>query len=195
MPLFSARRLDEYKDDGKKTPFREAVVRAREVLNAQLKGKRLEEEFRKPTNEAQFKDRIRNIQTTEVAVLLNELNEALEDLKDAGKERAQETSRRWQATYDYVLARMEMQIAYLYEYTTMLGAMRIDLPAHDPKIHGGWRLASQPTLQGDSTGKRLATDARKVLQKLASEHPGTPYEVLARRERFTALGLDWQPIK
>jgi hypothetical protein len=41
--------------------------------------------------------------------------------------------------------------------------------------------------------KDLASDARKLMAKLIQEHPGTPWEVLAKRERFTALGLAWQP--
>jgi hypothetical protein len=31
------------------------------------------------------------------------------------------------------------------------------------------------------------------LTKLIKENPGTPWELLAKRERFTALGLAWQP--
>jgi hypothetical protein len=116
-------------------------------------------------------------------------------MQDLAGERGKETSKRWQANYDYVLARLEMQIAYLYEYTTMLGSMRKELPPRDPKLHGGWRLASQSTLQGDSTGKRLAREAQKTLDKLATDHANTPWAILAKRERFTALGLDWQPIK
>jgi hypothetical protein len=195
MPVFSARLLEPYKDDGEKTPFRETVLRTRDLLTRQLRDKRLREEFRAPDNEARFKDEIKSYQTSEIATLLADLTEALEDLKGIGKERDKETSRRWQANYDYILARLQMQIAYLYEYTTMLGSMRKDLPPRDPKVHGGWRLASQPTLQGDASGKRLASDARKLLDKLAKDHAGTPWEVLAKRERYTALGLDWQPIK
>jgi hypothetical protein len=41
--------------------------------------------------------------------------------------------------------------------------------------------------------KDLASDARKLMTKLIQEHPGTPWEVLAKRERSTALGLVWQP--
>ena len=194
MPVFSAKLLEEYRDDGGKTPLREAVLRTRDLLNAHLKGKRLREEFRAPANEARFKDEIKDYQTREVAALLGELTEALDDLKAVGKERAKEP-KRWQANYDYILARLEMQIAYLYEYTTLLGSMRKELPPRDPQIHGGWRLASQAALQGDAAGKRLANDARKILTRLAEEHPHTPWEVLAKRERWTALGLDWQPIK
>ena len=30
-------------------------------------------------------------------------------------------------------------------------------------------------------------------EELIKENPGTPWELLAKRERFTALGLAWQP--
>lgn len=195
MPVFAAKLMEDYKDDGEKTPFREAIIRTRDLLNAQLKTKRLREEFRAPANEARFKDEIRDYQTKEVAGMLGELSEALDELKIAAKDRDKEKSKRWQANYDFVLARLEMQVAYLYEYTTMLGSMRKELPERDPKIHGGWRLASQPALQGDAAGKRLAVDARKVLDKIAADHPNTPWAVIAKREKFAALGLDWQPIK
>ena len=38
-------------------------------------------------------------------------------------------------------------------------------------------------------------DAEKLLDKLAKSHPGTPWEILAKRERFTTLGLEWKPEK
>lgn len=195
LPLFSAKALEGYRDDGPMTPFRQTVARTRDLLNKQLRGKRLRDEFRAPANENRFRDEIKDYQTREVATVLGELSDALDDLKAAGKERDKEMSKRWQANYDFVLARLEAHMAYLYEYTSMLGAMRRELPPLDAKMHGGWRLAPQAAMQGDSAGKRLAADARKVLEKLAKEHPGTPWEVLAKRERFTALGLDWQPIK
>jgi hypothetical protein len=50
-------------------------------------------------------------------------------------------------------------------------------------------------LQGDTTGKKLAKSSRKTLDQLAKDHAGTPWEVLAKREKLTALGLEWQPIR
>ena len=34
---------------------------------------------------------------------------------------------------------------------------------------------------------------RMVLDKMATEHAGTPWAVLAKRDKLTALGLEWQP--
>ena len=48
-------------------------------------------------------------------------------------------------------------------------------------------------MQGDGTGRKLAREAEKLLDKLAEEHAGTPWEILAKREKYTALGLEWKP--
>jgi hypothetical protein len=55
------------------------------------------------------------------------------------------------------------------------------------------RLASQEKLQSGSDAKKLAADATKILTKLAKQHQGTPWEVIAKRQGLTALGLTWQP--
>jgi len=123
-----------------------------------------------------------------------ELQDALEELKKAGEKRDEEPSKRWQANYDYVLARLEARIAYVHEYNFMKGQIRKDaLPPRDPaKGFTGWRLASQAKLQSGPEARKLAEDSKKVLLKLAKTHVGTPWEVLAKREALTALGLEWQ---
>src|SRR5262249_49782736 len=141
----------------------------------------------------QFKNQVRKDQD-DIARLLAGLEDALEELKKAGAGRDKEP-KRWQANYDFVLARLEALLAYLYEYQSMLGQMRKELPPRDPKVQGGWRLASREKLTGDKRGKDLAKDARSILERVAAENPKTPWEVLAKRERLTALGLEWQAAK
>jgi hypothetical protein len=34
--------------------------------------------------------------------------------------------------------------------------------------------------------------ARKILEKLASDHRGTPWELMARRDLHASCGLEWQ---
>jgi len=193
MPPFSAKLLVEYKSDAAKTPFRDAVEKARKTLHQQLKGKRLREEWQMIGDENGHKAFVKDYQEKEVAKTIRELEEALEDLRAAGKEgRKEEKSKRWQANYDYILARMESQIGYLYEYDSALGDMRKELPEKGPN---GWRLASQQKLSGDPAGRRLVTESGKILDKLAKDNPGTPWELLAKRDRLTNLGLKWQPNK
>jgi hypothetical protein len=217
LPPFSADVLKKYEEDAEpESPLLKAVRTARALLwaispaaepadlsaevaqiRSTLKGNLsvLQDGFRAaaPALENQLKNRIMNNER-DVARLMGRLTEALEELKNAGNMR-DAAPKRWQANYDFMLARLEAQIAFLYEYQSMLGQMRKEFPPRDPNLHGGWILAATTTLQGDATGKKLAKDSRKILEKLSKDHAGTPWEVLAKREKLTALGLEWQPTR
>jgi hypothetical protein len=146
-----------------------------------------------PSNENQFKTRI-EADERQVAVILGALTEALDDLKDMADQKAMET-KRWQANYDYIVAHVEAEIAYLYEYQSMLGQMRKELPPYEAKVHNSFQLASRTDLTGDSTGKKMAKSSAKTMTALAENLKGTPWEVLAKREKLTALGLEWKASK
>ncbi len=68
-----------------------------------------------------------------------------------------------------------------------------ELPELRPKVHTGWRLASCEKMQSGKDVKDLAAESKKRFEKVIREHPGTPWEMLAKREQLTALGLEWQP--
>ncbi|HZY91070.1 MAG TPA: hypothetical protein VFE78_39975, partial [Gemmataceae bacterium] len=220
MLPFSAEMLKKYEVAGAAdTPLRQAVRKARAYLYAVSPGqptKELEPEIQKAREalknvtlsvlkegyrapgagnaENQFKNNVANDGRQVARVMLN-LGEVLDELKEAGDKGRAAEPKRWQANYDFVLARLQAQIAYLYEYQSMLGQMRKEFPPRDPALHDGWRLAAQTSLQGDAAGKKLYKSSQKILEKLAKDNPGTPWEVLAKREKLTALGLEWQPTK
>ena len=153
----------------------------------------LKDGYRAPANEIAFKVVIENDEK-DIARMFVNLQDALDDLKKS-EEMKEAESKRWQANYDFIRARLEAQIAYLYEYQSMLGQMRKELPPMDPKIHGGWKLAATAKLQGDSAGKKLAKESTKTMESLVKNTAGSPWEVLAKREKFTTLGLEWQATK
>jgi phage FluMu protein Com len=220
LPPFPADALAKYEQDKPKpdSKLRPAVTQARAVLWAistekepaelsaevakarqeiKVKLDVLKEGYRAPAGagnaEKAFKDNVERDERA-VARMMRALTDALEMMQsEPVKEERGEETKRWQANYDFVLARLQAQIAFLYEYQSMLGQIRKEFPPRDPNLHSGWRLASQMTLSGDSTGKRLASTSRKSLEKLAKEHKNTPWAVLAKREKLTALGLEWQP--
>jgi hypothetical protein len=223
LPNFSPEVLQKYQADTSdpKSPLRKAVKQARAVLWAMYPGgaepKELSEEveqwrkrikiqlnvlrdgYRAPAGagnaETQFKGRVESDERA-VALLIGRLRDTIENLQaDEVVEARKKESLRWKANYDFILARVQMEYAYLFEYQSMLGSMRKELPMRDPALHGGWKLASQATLQGDSTGKKAARDAQKLLDKIAKDNAGSPWEVLAKREKLTNLGLEWQPVK
>jgi hypothetical protein len=49
--------------------------------------------------------------------------------------------------------------------------------------------------QGDRSGKDAVKRCLALLEKLAKDHPNTPWEVLAKREALANLGLEWQSTK
>lgn len=222
LPPFSKEALKEYEDDSpdSNSPLRQAVTKARAVLwaiypgqapkslSAEVRTMRqgdlpqlniLKDGYRAPAGgkaEAQFKNRVENDER-HVALLMRAIDDALNELREPKvvEARESEKSKRWQANYDFIVARAELEYAYLFEYQSMLGSIRKEFPPRDPDLHGGWKLSSQSRLQGDSTGKKAAKEAHKLLDKIIKSNPGTPWEVLAKREKLTNLGLEWQPAK
>ena len=103
-------------------------------------------------------------------VVIGELMNVSDSLKAVAEHRKDET-KRWQATYDYVVARMEAQLAYLNEYQAVLGQIKKGLPAPDPKLYSGWRLSSQTDPAADLTAKKMAS---RLAQEARQDHRGLP---------------------
>jgi hypothetical protein len=191
LPLYANKMLSDYVDDGERTPFRQAVIKATDLLKKHAQT--FKEDFRGNGNDNTIKELIRQRQQ-KPARAFSELMDELDNLKKAGENRKEEKSKRWLANYDYILAKLEARLAYVYEYNYMLGQIRKDsLPPRDPAKHSGWRLASRETLSSGSEAKKLANDAKKILTAMAKAHEGTPYEIMAKRQLLTALGLEWKP--
>jgi hypothetical protein len=124
-----------------------------------------------------------------MAPLVARLENALDKLREVGDEK-ENAPPRWQANYNFMLARLQAQLAFLEEYQGLLGQMRKDLPEHDANLHTGFRMASSEKAN-DATSKKLVRNARKIYDDIAKENAGTPWEVLSKREKLTALGLAW----
>jgi hypothetical protein len=41
----------------------------------------------------------------------------------------------------------------------------------------------------------MAASSRKTLDRIIKDHAGTPWEILAKREKLTALGLEWKSAR
>lgn len=192
LPPFRNQLLRDYRqtESGLRTPIQTAI--------AQLDKQR-----------ASFREEfpIRNIAQLKTEVLLDQrtlaqtklaLEDALEALERAAEERQKEMSPRWRAVFDLVRARLLMRLAFIFEYQYMLSEVRTEsLPELGPK-HIGWRLASRARMQAKGEPGKEARErgsrAREILEAVARDHRGTPYEILAKRELATALGLEWQPL-
>jgi hypothetical protein len=198
MPPYPQKSLAAYKDDGKAgSPLlREKVSEAITLLKSNEINQALQEVFVKnfQTGNAQqenaFKNQLTQIQMG-TGLVIFKLDSMLEELDALTADRAKET-KRWQAYYDYVRARLSAKIAHVYEYNAQLGEMRKEFPEMDPNIHKGWQLAAKEKIS-EPVAAKYGKRAKEYLDTLAKENAGTPWELMGKREKVTALGLEWKP--
>jgi hypothetical protein len=213
LPPFAPDAMKKYEDEGPAdSPVRKAVRNARAHLWALTGGSPpdliaevdkakakmgpnglniLQDRFTAPAAgpaENAFKRKLEN-NLKEVSKLITPLEEALDELKEV-EPLVKDAPKRWQAHFTFVYARVQEQLTILEEYEGALGQMRKEFP---PRKEGdiGWRLAAKAK-STDGTAKKYEKKARQLLADLAKEHAGTPWEVLAKREKLTSLALEWK---
>jgi hypothetical protein len=191
--------LEQIEEQPAKYPLRIAVLKTIRLLRDRFSAEHatitLRESFAGGGSSERTKAAILREQAKPARLELD-LEEALEEMRAAGKERGRESSKRWQTHYDYILAQLLARIAYVHEYNLMLGKIRKDeLPELTPGVHTGYRLSSQEKLQSPKEVRDLAAEARTTFTRIAHDNAGTPWEILARRARLTALGLRWEPTR
>jgi hypothetical protein len=196
--------LNQYKTDkpgyAKQFPLRAAVFDAIDALQESNKVQ-VREVLSKAENTPKGKEAINQLQQP-IGISIFKLEQALTRLKKAGEKenRDAETSRRWQANYDYTQARLESRLVFLIEYSYTLAALRRDELPVLAAGQTGWRLG---------TGKRITVNEKKakdlvaelvgkkgikgLWDKIVDNYPETPWALLATREKEIALGLVWRP--
>jgi hypothetical protein len=103
-------------------------------------------------------------------------------------------SKRWQAHYDYALAHAKARLAYLHEYNLALGNIKTEvLPPRDAKLNqDGYKLVSSPTMKVKKE-KVYQVEAHEIFDSMITAYKGTPWAIVAKRDRALSLGLAWQP--
>ena len=190
--------LDEIRRQAAKFPLRVAVLDTLKFLENEFGAGRTSgalRQFYPAAGDQDAKNRILTEQKKPAQVLLR-LQEQRAKLEKAGEAREEEKSKRWQANFDYTLAELLARIAFMEEYNLMLGRIRKDeLPELEKGVDEGWRLVPREKVQSPKDVRDLATQSHKLFVKVAKDHAGTPWEVLARRAAGASLGLQWQPAK
>jgi hypothetical protein len=196
LPPFAKDRLKDYKDDKKGSKeFQKAVRDAADFLDKQYRMPAFMDSIPLiPDNQQaknQFVNNIKNIQENLAVNAMADLERQISDLDSVADDRA-EQSKLWQANYDYVRARLLLRKAYLLEYQLMMGKIRKDeLPPVDKNLNSGFKLASKAELS-EREAVSILNDSRKILDKIAKDNKGTPWEMIAKQAGVTSLGLEWQ---
>ncbi|MBI1830019.1 MAG: caspase family protein [Planctomycetes bacterium] len=207
---FGAKTLDSYKSDGdlsairkrysakkgdyaKEFPMRAAVLEAIDALRESSKLRMYELQSSPIT--PQRKEAVRKEQgvLSGSALYLEEAWNAMKEA-DTPENRGKETSRRWQANYDYTLARLQSRRVYVLEYNYVLGAVRRDEMPDLVTGQDGWRIGTNKKITvPERMAKDLAKATKTLWDKIINDYPDTPWALFAMREREISLGLQWRP--
>ncbi len=119
------------------------------------------------------------------------LNSMSEVLLRGEAARDEETSPRWQAGYDLALGRVLALKVRTETYNAMLAKAKRGIKFEDEK-NNTWQLVADKEISVGSKWEREAAKATELLQRVADEHDGTPWAVLAKQELATPIGWKWK---
>ena len=127
----------------------------------------------------------------QVAARLEPAVGALYDaLAEGETDREALTGPRWQAGFDLALGRAAAAKARIEGYNAMLAALKRGRSFANASSTR-WVLEPAETLEASSALERLADKAREYLDRVVADHPGTPWALIAERERRTPIGWRW----
>jgi hypothetical protein len=203
--VFSAERMkafkttstpeDEAKDEAK-YPWRSAALKAMNDLRARWKG------FAEPQRDSVLRDGLSVKANDELkgkiakeqkplSELSLDLQDMVDTLTDLREQAEKDESKFWVATFRFVLAQAKIRLAFSHEANLALGSVRTDsLPSGST----GWRLVQISKMKA-RTHAAGAKEAQQLLDELAKECKGTPWEVAAKQWRGVSIGLDWRVKK
>ena len=98
--------------------------------------------------------------------------------------------RRWQAGYDLALGRVLAAKVRTDAYNQMLAQAKLGMKFND-EASDTWQLVPSEEVTVGSQTEKLAKQATQLLERVAGEHPGTPWAMLAATELRTPLGYQW----
>ena len=147
-------------------------------------------------DEAQFVNTVSRAQR-DAAVIEPRLNQLFEILREGEVDRDQEQSLRWQAGYDLAIGQALAAKIRAETYNMMLAMVKTQGKFDPPKKEGGrqnntWLLRPADTVTTGSRSEKLAEKAKSYLARVVSDHPGTPWAMIAQRELDIPIGWTWR---
>jgi hypothetical protein len=127
------------------------------------------------------------------ALLSQTVNQLQARLQDAEKEREKLTDRRWQATFDLAMGQALATVVRVDGYNGMLAQLKTGKNFTNPKADL-WVLEAADSIDTTSLMANKLAAARKYLQRVVDEHPGTPWAHIAEIELRTPIGYVWKEV-
>jgi hypothetical protein len=180
--------LDQYRKVVMGDPIRQAVVMASEICQKKLPG--TPPMGFPPVDDPAFKENLTRFQEG-TAQTLYTVEEALVPINQVAKLRDKEVSRRWLAHYDLIRGRLLALKVRCAEYSGQCAKMKRDTPKFTKPNSNAWRLVPDTEVRYNDKAAAAAKEAEALLKRVISDHPGTPWALLAERELKHPMGLKW----
>jgi hypothetical protein len=178
----------QYVEAVNKHPVRLAVMKAAEVAQQNLPS---QPPLTFPAADGpQFKEAMFRNQEV-VARIQYTVDAALVPITIASKKRDHETSRRWQAHYDLIRGRLLAMKLRCYEYNSACAKMKKDAPKFTKPASNAWRLVPDEEIRSSDKAATVAEEAKTLLKRVVTDHPGTPWALMAQRELKDPFGFKW----
>ncbi|RUL83883.1 vWA domain-containing protein [Tautonia sociabilis] len=197
-PSFNPAGMREYRPDWvsaaqyraavSRSPLRSAVLEAARITQQNLPG---QPSLTFPAaGTPEFKEAMERNQQI-VARVTYTVEEALGPIEAASEYRDRETSRRWQANYDLIRARLLAMKIRCYEFNWACAQMKVNPLTFSNEKSNAWRLEPDPEIHYSRGAQRAGEEARELLERVVTEHRGTPWALLAQRELRDPFGFKW----
>ncbi|MCR9291519.1 MAG: VWA domain-containing protein [bacterium] len=141
-------------------------------------------------DEASFVNSLSTAQR-EAARVQPQLEQLAQMLKQAEDLRNQEISLRWLASYELALGSVLAHKVRAEGYNAMLAKAKRGMSFEDAK-NNTWVLEPGPEISVGSRLEKEGQEAFQLLERVAREHSGTPWGLLATRELERPIGWAWK---
>ncbi len=111
-------------------------------------------------------------------------------LKEGEADRPREAVPRWQASYDLAMGQVMASLVRVQTYHARLAEAQRGMPFKGLS-NNTWVLSPSDGISAEGGLAEAAAKAKEYLQRVIDDHPGTPWELLAKRELETPLGWTW----
>ena len=118
--------------------------------------------------------------------------ERIHTMLEAGeKHREKLDSDRWRASYDLAMGRVLAMRVRAFGYNAVLAEMKTSPKSFSKPESNQWRLEPSSSISAGANVRRMNDRALEYLNRVITDHPGTPWAYLAKVELRDPLGWEW----
>lgn len=140
-------------------------------------------------DDAQFAEDLSRAQQP-AALLGQRLEKLVATLRRGEADRPKLDEPRWEAGYDLAIGQALAAKVRAEGYNAELAHAKQGMSFTSDK-KDTWVITPSDVISTGSLAQREAADAKRYLERVVSEHAGTPWALLAQRELSTPLGWEW----